>query len=101
MDKEQRLKIYEEATKIWGKVAQYDQCIEEMAELIVALNKYKRKCLYNEYKDNTKIEDNVIEELADVSMCLEQMIYFFGEDKVQTVMDQKLAKFAAQIDAQK
>ena len=41
--REERQKIYDEAEKEWGLVAQYDQAIEEMGELIVAINKYKRK----------------------------------------------------------
>ena len=36
---EERLKIYDEATELWGLVAQYDQCVEEMAEMIVAIKK--------------------------------------------------------------
>ena len=98
MTKSERLKIYEEATKKWGVVAQYDQCIEEMAELIVAINKYKRKTIYGEYKNRPEIEENVIEELADVTMCIEQMRHFFGEDKVEALLDIKLAKFKKQID---
>ena len=98
MTKEERLKIYDEGTKKWGLVAQYDQCIEEMAELIVAINKYKRKTIYGEYKNKPEIEENLIEELADVSMCIEEMRYFFNEEKVNRVMDIKLAKFKNQID---
>ncbi|MCK9575200.1 MAG: hypothetical protein WCX32_03025 [Clostridia bacterium] len=98
MTKEERLKIYEEATKKWGVVAQYDQCIEEMAELIVAINKYKRKCVYGEYKNKPEIEENLIEELADVTMCIEQMKHFFGEDKIEASLEVKLAKFKKQID---
>ena len=48
--KEERLKVYDEATKLWGLVAQYDQCVEEMGELIVAINKYKRKVVLVEEK---------------------------------------------------
>jgi len=98
MTKLERLKIYEEATKKWGLVAQYDQCIEEMAELIVAINKYKRKSIYGEYKNRPEIEENIIEELADVTMCIEQMRHFFGEDKVEALLEIKLAKFKKQID---
>ena len=46
MTQEERLKVYEKATQLWGLVAQYDQCVEEMGELIVAINKFKRKVLY-------------------------------------------------------
>ena len=73
MVREERLKIYKEAKEIWGLVGQYDQCIEEMAELTVALNKYKRKTLHNEYQGQDEIENNVIEEIADVFICIEEM----------------------------
>lgn len=98
MDKVERLKIYKQAEKLWGLVAQYDQAIEEMAELVVAINKYKRKCLYGEYSQNAKIEANVIEEIADVKMCLEQLEDFVGADKVAVVFDKKLAKLQEEIE---
>lgn len=97
MDKKERLKIYKEAENLWGLVAQYDQAIEEMAELIVAINKYKRKCLYGEYATNPKVEANVIEEIADVKMCLEQLEDYMGEDKVEQVFDKKMQKLQEEI----
>ena len=92
MDKQQRLAIYAECEKKWGKIAQYDQCIEEMAELTIAINKVKRKTLYGEYIDRPEIEDNLVEEVADVVMCLEQIIGWIGEDVVSQKLDQKLNK---------
>ena len=97
MTKEERIQIYNKAEKLWGLVAQYDQAIEEMGELIVAINKYKRKCLHGEYKNNKQIEDNLVEEIADVSMCLEQLRMFVGENKVEAKLDEKMQKFLAQI----
>ena len=97
MEKNERLKIYDKADELWGRVAQYDQAVEEMGELIVAISKYKRKCLYGEYKNNSVIEENLIEELADVKMCLEQLCIFVGEDKVDEMLDEKLDKLKMQI----
>lgn len=97
MDKEARIKIYDKADELWGRIAQYDQMIEEMGELIVAINKYKRKCLYGEYKSNPKVEENLIEELADVKMCLEQLCIFSGEEKVDKTLDEKLEKLQEEI----
>lgn len=101
MTKEERLKIYDEAEKLWGKVAQYDQAIEEMGELIVAINKYKRKCLYGEFKNNKAVEDNLIEEIADVSMCLEQLRNYMGEEVIDKRLDEKMEKFLGQINEMK
>ncbi len=97
MDKEERLKIYKQAETLWGLVAQYDQAIEEMGELIVAINKYKRKCLYGEYAQNAKVEANLIEEIADVKMCLEQLEDFMGKEKVDEVFDKKINKLQEEI----
>ena len=97
MTKKERFEIYKEAEDLWGIVAQYDQAIEEMGELIVAINKYKRKCLYGEFKNNQAVEENLVEELADVSMCLEQLISYVGEDKVKIMLDNKMAKLQGQI----
>lgn len=101
MTKDERLQVYKQAEELWGKVAQYDQCVEEMGELIVAINKYKRKVIYGEYKNNQQILDNLIEEVADVKMCIEQMCYFVGEDNVERVLEQKMKKFQRQIDEMK
>lgn len=97
LNSEERLKVYEKATKLWGLVAQYDQCVEEMGELIVAINKYKRKVLYKEYKGNSEIENNLVEEIADVSICLEQMRYFFKDKNIDEVIEKKMQKFLGQI----
>ena len=98
---EERLKIYDEATKLWGLVAQYDKCVEEMAEMIVAINKYKRKVLYKEYQNDDKVIKNLVEEIADVSICLEQMKHFFKDYKIDEVIEQKMQKFLKEIEEQK
>lgn len=80
MTKEERLKIYDDATALWGEVAQYDQLIEEMGELIVAINKLKRKLYHNEYKDRDVMIE-VVEEMTDVKMSIEQMETTFLKDQ--------------------
>lgn len=93
MTKTERINLYDEATELWGLGAQFDQMIEEMAELTVALNKYKRKHLIgHEYEGDNSIEENLIEELADVTMCLEQLSVMFGEDKINKSLEFKLNK---------
>ena len=79
MTLEERLEVYRQATELWGLVAQYDQCVEEMGELIVAINKFKRKVLYKEYKGDSSIIENLVEEIADVSICMEQMRDFYKD----------------------
>lgn len=60
--------IYREAINAWGPDMQIDMCVEEMAELIQALIKYKRG------KGDL---NNIAEEIADVSIMLEQMAMMF------------------------
>ena len=97
LNEQERLEIYDKATRLWGLVAQYDQCVEEMGELIVAINKYKRKVLYKEYKGENKIVENLVEEIADVSICLEQMRHFFKDYNIDEVIEKKMQKFLGQI----
>lgn len=92
MDKKERFDIYKKAENIWGYAAQYDQAIEEMGELIVAINKYKRKYFHGEYQGNVDIDENLIEEIADVKMCLEQLSAYVGEHKVEEMFNKKLEK---------
>jgi NTP pyrophosphatase (non-canonical NTP hydrolase) len=93
MNKLERIELYDKATKKWGMQAQIDQMIEETAELIVALNKYKRNKYYLEKTDEQKMYDNLFVELADVSICLEQMVNYFGEDKLEQAKQKQLQKF--------
>lgn len=77
----------------YGYDAQSRQCIEEMAELTQAINKYWRKCGNGQSTGKSKKEcmDNLIEEIADVQIMLEQMKFFLaaGHD-VNCIIDEKL-----------
>ena len=61
----------------WGEDSQIDIAIEEMGELIQALIKLRRACKDNVNAfTNEKVKeaaDHVCEELADVSLMLEQL----------------------------
>ena len=98
MTKEERFDLYDRSTKKWGEQAQIDQIIEEMAELIVALNKYKRMEYYKEPKNKEKVFENLYVELSDVSICLEQMIHMFGEEEVEKIKISQLEKFKQEIE---
>lgn len=82
------------------------QIVEEMSELMQALNKYWRYDLkggtipYEEaVKEPTPTRLSVIEELADVKVCLSQMIHFFNcEDKVLEIENQKLNRAIKSIE---
>jgi len=60
--------IYKLALSTWGLNAQIDMCIEEMSELMQAFSKYKR---------GIGDVNQIAEEMADVSIMLEQMALAF------------------------
>ena len=62
MDKEE---LYNEVWRFWGGDIQLDILIEEMSELIQAIIKSRRHNMTWSY--------DVLEEIADVTICLEQV----------------------------
>lgn len=76
-------KIYQAAIACWGADAQYDQAIEECAELIAALKHFKRGKIS---------EQAVIDELADATLMLGQLRWMFGNDQVEIAINNKLEK---------
>lgn len=76
-------KIYRATLDKWGTEAQYDQAIEECAELIAALKHFKRGKISKQ---------DVIDELADVSLMVGQLSWMFGEEQVKLAVDSKLKK---------
>ncbi len=76
-------KTYRSTLSKWGEDAQYDQAVEECAELITALKHYRRG----------KIDRHaVISELADVTLMLGQLTWMFGETEVAAAVQKKLTK---------
>ena len=75
--------IYRSTLEKWGEEAQYDQAVEECAELIAALKHFRRG----------KIDRQaVIDELADVSLMLGQLTWMFGEEEVARAVESKRQK---------
>lgn len=75
--------LYQATIDKWGEDAQYDQAVEECAELIAALKHYRRG----------KIDKQaVIGELADVSLMLGQLCWMFGQQQVDTAIKEKRQK---------
>ena len=82
----------------YGYDAQSRQLIEEMAELTVAINKYWRKYLkcgnfdmFDTLKGSSE-EDAIIEEIADVEICLSQLKFLLGirPYEIDQIIEQKL-----------
>lgn len=77
----------------YGYDAQSRQCIEEMAELTQAINKWWRVCGHgqNTEKSNQECMDNLVEEMADVQIMLWQMEYLLlSAQEVNQMITQKL-----------
>ena len=82
-------KILQNAIDTYGTKAQIMQCIEEMAELIQAINKYFRA---NTEEEMAKAYISVIEEISDVQIMLEQMRIVFGDKAVDEQITAKLGR---------
>lgn len=81
----------------FGLELQMQQLIEEMAELTQAICKHKRKKGEGQPLSDTiaarHVEENLIEELADVKLVLEQVIFLLRAEKdVQKVVSQKIER---------
>jgi predicted HTH domain antitoxin len=78
-------KVYEDAVKHFGICEQYDQAIEELAELIVAIRHYKR--------GRISLHD-IASEVADVEIMCSQLRCIIGDEIVQDEKDMKLKRLA-------
>lgn len=75
--------IYERTLQKWGRDAQYEQTVEECAELIATLKHFARG----------KVDsDAVVDELADVYLMVGQLTYMFGEKQLTDAVERKISK---------
>lgn len=88
MTEETRKKI-QKIAQTYGYDAQSRQCIEEMAELTQAINKYWRKQENGQPTDKKDCFDNLVEEMADVQIMLWQLEYLLNAD-TSIIIQQKL-----------
>ena len=88
--------IYKDALDKWGETAQYDQTIEEMAELTVAINKLKR-LKAGEKRDAQQVFDNLYTEIADVKLCIEELEFMLGKDNIDNAYNKQLKKFKSEL----
>ncbi len=81
--------LYQKTILKWGKTAQYDQAIEECAELIASLQHFSRG----------KVDDQaVIDELADVTLMIGQLSWMFGQERVTLAVENKIEKLNLLLD---
>ena len=87
--------VYKKIYDKWGVESQERICIEEMSELTKELCKRIR---YQNTDKEIEIRSNIVEELADVINCVEQLIYIYGEDEVEKVRQYKLERLFSKYD---
>lgn len=83
MDKNERLKLYDAAITKWGIPAQKDMAYEEIGELLTALARDSRGRVTRE---------ELLTELADVTIMCEQMAYILGFEDYEKELDRKLIR---------
>ena len=93
MIKNEKQKIAEH----FGEAVQMQQLVEEMSELTKAICKYARvNGIGQPVADSVTeeaVEENLVEELADVKLVLEQVIYLHGcKEGVENVIAEKIEK---------
>ena len=89
MDK-QKCEIYKAALEKYGVGAQIGMLTEECGELLSAINKFNRSRCSN---------DDVLTELADVSIMVKQLYLIYGEyEKFQIEKDKKLIRLLKRIN---
>lgn len=82
--------LYRATLDKWGEDAQYDQMVEECAELIAALKHFRRG----------KVDQQaVIDELADVTLMLGQLTWMFGTELVEASVQEKLDKLSKLLES--
>jgi NTP pyrophosphatase (non-canonical NTP hydrolase) len=82
----------EQAIRKWGQEAQLDMAVEECSELAQALMKFRR------HKKSDEWRRKVLEEAADVSIMLEQVVMIAGEpEEFEAIRDFKLRRLAGRI----
>lgn len=88
MEIEKRVKLYNVALSEYGIDAQTMVLIEECAELLNAIAKFKRGRVN---------EADIITELADVSIMVEQMALYYGMDEFVSEKDFKLGRLQCRL----
>lgn len=80
--------LYQATLRKWGEEAQYDQAVEECAELIATLKHLKR---------GRVDETAVAEELADVYLMIGQLAFMLGEERVDAAIERKIARLQSHL----
>lgn len=89
---EEHKEVINQSVLFWGRQAQFDQLHEELGELIVALNHYKR--------NRCELKDVAIE-IADVRLMLDaiQVVLGIDEKEYAAIEEGQWTKWKSQLNA--
>lgn len=88
METFEKKELYSEVISKWGIDAQLWMVVEECSELLNAIAKYKR---------GREKSSAILEELADVSILVEQMAGYFGEAEFIRIKKAKLQRLLSRV----
>ena len=84
--------LFREAVDRWGQTAQMDMCVEECAELIKAINKWKR--------GKGSLFD-LVQEMVDVHLMVEELRYIVDNETLWNEAKQlKLTRLRRRLDGE-
>lgn len=86
MDKDLR-----QIAEYYGLRSQMRQLIEEMAELTQVICKAERY-------DLDTVREHLVEEVADVEVVLDQVIYLLGDNRIEQIRAEKIARQKRRIE---
>lgn len=92
MKEEEKNQLYTDVLSAWGIGNQVFMVMEESGEMLNALAKANRGRITKE---------EVITELADVSIMMEQMAVYFGYDEFKAEKERKLKRLKERLEKHK
>jgi NTP pyrophosphatase (non-canonical NTP hydrolase) len=100
MKKSEQTQIMKAAITNFGFDNQMDMAVEECAELIQAINKFKRKRQKTHTEtDMYSVFQNLYEEIADVEIMVAQLrLIFCNNSVIDKIKIQKLERLKKEID---
>lgn len=98
MTKLPKYKLYRKAWIKWGAFSQLDMVMEECAELIQAVSKFKR-C--NTRREAAMREVHLLEEAADVQIMIEQLRTLYDDEVFKRIKKEKLERLEEMILSKK
>jgi len=92
-DEKELQKLYKDCMDFWGFEAQAKIMQEECAELILAI--------FHLFRKRKGAASNTMEEIADVYLMLQQMMFYFDKEAIMEIVHQKSDRVKAKLERYK